>query len=399
MPTIIMPRTPTASLWRGRLPPVGQRISHATTNATTNAALAGELDMPGFRLLPVASGTAALGLALRIARARRPDIKQPEVLLPGYACPDLLAAANWAGVKPLLIDIGADDHALDRTDLARRCTVATIGIVAVNLLGIADDLTELRRFCATRQLLLIEDDAQWLPEPWAAQTLHGDLVVLSFGRGKPVPLVGGGALLVRESSVETALPVIEPAAHQSLPLTLQIAAYNFVLEPRIYGLLSLMPFLKLGATRYHPLDHVAAMSDARMSRLAPNLNRQLLRTRERESWLRELVVPACPPGTLDLPIRGGARTHRLLRYPLLLPSREQRDALFLALHRAGLGASRMYENVLPDVSGVPSDVDCPPLPNARQFAARLLTLPVHEGVTRADAQAMAAIAMEVRERV
>ena len=376
------------AIWRhGRLPPVGQR---ATTETSGHAAA---LRLAGFRCLPLASGTAALALALHLARARRPDIAQPQALLPGYACPDLLAAAHWAGVTPVLVDIGADDHALDRADLAGRCTPHTVAVVAVNLLGIADELTALRAFSDERELLLIEDDAQWLPEPWDGATPRGDCVVLSFGRGKPVPLVGGGALLVRaDIAADELLPSIAPASSSRWPLPWQIAAYNAALHRRAYGLLAALPGLHLGATRYQPLRELAALDAARDAGLAPNLHRQLRRSREREQWIRELVLPRCPAGTIDLPLRCGARAQRLLRYPLLLADEPRRDVLFVALAAAGLGASRMYERVLPEVAGVPRDVDCPPLPNARRFAARLLTLPVHAGVRRDDVRRMADIA-------
>ena len=80
---------------------------------------------------------------------------------------------------------------------------------------------------------------------------------------------------------------------------------------------------------------------------------------------------------------------RLLRYPLRMPGRQIRERALSRLDRAGLGASRMYGAALEDVPGV-----APMLARrregaaAREFAARLLTLPVHSGVGEADVERM-----------
>ena len=202
------------------------------------------------------------------------------------------------------------------------------------------------------------------------------------------------------AAIADALAPTRATGHEHLlPFVLAIAAYNLALNPRVYGLLARLPALDLGATRYHELIEVTALTHNRVQRIAPNFRRQTRRGRERERWIHELVLPHCPPGTIDLPARHAARAHRLLRYPLLLPTGAQRDALFAALDAAGLGASRMYERVLPEVAGVPPGVDCPELPNARRFAARLLTLPVHAGVTRADAQRMGTITAKITAKI
>ena len=46
--------------------------------------------------------------------------------------------------------------------------------------------------------VLIEDSAQAFPRDGGGDFWQGDLVVLSFGRGKPVSLLGGGAVLYRD---------------------------------------------------------------------------------------------------------------------------------------------------------------------------------------------------------
>lgn len=365
--------------WRD-LPPTGNPIA-----LTFSAAAPPEL--AGFSACYVNSGTAALALAL-IAARRRAAVDSPEVILPGYACPDLVSAAVHAGVRPVLVDIGGGDPGYELAALKNALSADTVAVVAVNFLGIRERLDELRELLRQwPQAVLVEDDAQWFPEPGSA--LSGDAVCLSFGRGKPVSLLGGGALLLRNgvfddfvAAAELAQAVLPGASYRW-----KVRAYNTLLHPLGYGLLSRNPLLQLGRTVFKPLPAIAALDEERARLLTPNCNAYHARPQTAAAQLRERL-----PAALDLPLQLGERSGRLLRYPLLCADGAQRDALLHALRAAGLGASAMYREVLPEIEGVGAQVEVrSPLPGARRFAARLLTLPVHAGVGAADVERMAAI--------
>jgi dTDP-4-amino-4,6-dideoxygalactose transaminase len=73
---------------------------------------------------------------------------------------------------------------------------------------------------------------------------------------------------------------------------------------------------------------------------------------------------------------------RLLRYPLLIEA-ALRDRLYGALQRRGLGASIMYPAALPGIPGLETVLAGQgPIPMAEAFAARILTLPTHQRVSR-----------------
>src|SRR5262245_15898078 len=57
----------------------------------------------GWNVRVCGSGTQALAMALLDARARLAALA-PEVILPAYACPDLVTASVYAGVHPRLVD-------------------------------------------------------------------------------------------------------------------------------------------------------------------------------------------------------------------------------------------------------------------------------------------------------
>ena len=100
-------------------------------------------------------------------------------------------------------------------------------------------------------------------------------MVLSFGRGKPVSLLGGGAVLHRDKALSDFLP--EGVAKsmngniQRFLLSVKAFLYNQMISPRLYWIPQRLPFLQLGETRYHPLSDVMAMDRARFNILPVNI--------------------------------------------------------------------------------------------------------------------------------
>jgi len=364
--------------WRA-LPPAGDPIA-LSGDATTLPEFA------GYRAIWVHSGTAALSLALSLARQRHPGIAHPEVILPGYGCPDLVAAAVYAGVRPVLADIGAQDPGYDSESLRSALSPNTVAVVAVNFLGIRERLTELRELLSdSPQVALIEDDAQWFPEPTAAAPVMGDALSLSFGRGKPVSLLGGGALFVGESFAPDIPIRIEPAVDPGKWLHWKMRIYNSLLNPVFYGAASRV--FRLGRTVFKPLDVIAALDPQRLALLPSNVERHLQRPQTVATRIRALL-----PKAMDLPGGLEGRCGRLLRYPVLCADAAQRNALWKKLRLAGLGASAMYQHPLLDIEHVAQYVTVRgDLPGARRFANSLLTLPVHTKVDAASLRKMARI--------
>lgn len=359
-----------------RLPPVGQRVPLGP--------LGEQPAFPGSRVFMVNSGTAALGLALRAALKVRPSATQ--VILPAYGCPDLVAAAVFAGAMPVLVDCSPDDPGYDLDLLAAACGARTAAVVAVNFLGIRENLHEIAGICDRSGACLIEDCAQSYPEEPSPVPL--DAQILSFGRGKPVNLLGGGALLLPDAGrlsgmvkpVESSMP---PLGKWSIPL------FNLLLHEYPYGLASRLPGLRLGETRYHPLRSVAALDQHRCGLLQAAAMAWLSQSRWREQELQQAVSRST--AVKALPAMTTHRAGRLLRYPVLLRDVTHRNPLCGRLRP--WGASPFYGMALPDIPGITALVHAPSeFTEARRFAAAIMTLPVHAGV---DSSALEAIARHI----
>lgn len=327
------------------------------------------------------SGTSALALALLDAKAKFPHIEKPRAIIPGYCCPDLVAACVYAGVEAVAVDISPNDPCYDLEQLRSHLNENVIAIIAINFLGISERLHELRRLVSDLNLRtrLIEDNAQWFPSVISEMEFQSDYVTFSFGRGKPMSLLGGGLLCAKDQIAASAVAKIERALPRSRSLALKIAAYNLLLKPQFYQMLNRNPWLRLGETRYVPMDCIAQMDSYRRTLVASNFTLHSARNNELAQCFDSIVLAS---GLQRLDQHCAIRQRQLLRYPLLCPDNKVRDKLLARLSVAGLGASPMYAAAIDQISGVNDLVTVPDvLKNASDFAQRFMTLPVHGQVT------------------
>lgn len=363
------------------LPPVGRKVDF-------NAGYVQAPSVAGYGAYWLNSGTAALALALRIARehAGRDD---PEVILPAYGCPDLVAAAVYAGVKPVLVDIGENDPGYNLDALREALNPDVVAVVAVNFLGIAERLHALRSLVnAQASTLLIEDNAQWFPETALtnAESVQGDLVLTSFGRGKPVNLMGGGALWVKSDLLDLAYKLAPSSAQSTEACSIDLrtrtkgAIFNLALNPRVYYWLSRLPGLGVGKTEYHTVEEITGMPAPARHLLGAHIASYV---GYEDTW-RQVYDQGFRKGLHNitaLPLLYADRTQRLLRYPLLYTGQDAQSVV-THLRNRKFGISGMYQQPLIDIPGVrPLVAQAGGNAGARSFASRLFTLPAHGGVT------------------
>jgi len=332
------------------------------------------------------SGTSALAAAVGVAiRLKRKDT--PEVILPAYGCPDLVSAVVFAGARPVLVDMAPDRPWMDLELLSSHINCRTVAIIAVNLFGIPERMDALRKISAQSSILLIEDSAQAFPVQQDDSFWVGDLVVISFGRGKPVSLLGGGALLYREKVLDGLLPEGDARAGGGALIWLNIVIYNLMISPYLYWIPQGLPFLHLGDTQYHPLSGIEAMDSARLRLLAGNMQKYRDDSPNTQLALAETIRKLRETGKdiIDLPVACDIPVNRrLLRYPLLVVP-QRRDRLYRRLRREGLGPSRMYPSSLPNISGLYGLLQGQgKFPVADEFSRRILTLPTHNRVRKPD---------------
>lgn len=373
-----------------KLRPVGNRVPSYRSPDTLRVNWHG-----GYEVLFLDSGTSALSVAVRLAIESVGPKGKPEVLIPAYGCPDLISAIVAQGAVPVFIDLIQNRPWMDFEKINNAISANTVGIVAVNFLGIPERLTQLSVIAKQHRIRLIDDSAQCFP-PVSTQENRADCVVLSFGRGKPINLMGGGALLVSESMPKGTDCYWKRAERLAVSgrhmWALKRVAFNILISRIPYSFLASLPFFKIGETRYKPLEKIQAVRF-----LEDPLNSGIQAFMTREPWHLEYdrIFETWPSGSpfTFLPLKCKSEnalfmdrySQPMLRYPVLINSPCERDRLLEFLDNEGLGVNSLYGRALPEVEGVASAVgNCSEptnFPNAKDFAERLLVLPTHDSVS------------------
>lgn len=341
------------------------------------------------RCLLTSSGTGALTLALR-AGIRRAG--SPRVALPAYACFDVATAAAGADARALLYDLDPETLAPDRDSLAAVLRRGARTIVIVHAYGHPVDVAAVRELTDRFDALLIDDAAQGAGGRLAGRPLgaHGDLSVLSFGRGKGRSAGGGGAILgVTETAAdllgeEADLLGSRGARWGGRELTVALGQW-LLGRPALYRIPASLPFLALGETTYRPPRPVQPMATA-----AAELR---LRTpdalEEEEAARRRRTAAAYREALRDV---DGVQTVRpvdgahsgALRFPLLLDRPTG--------GHPPLGIMPGYPTLLDEIEAFRPFLaeGNEATPGAARLRDRLVTLPTHGRLRTGDLDAVVA---------
>ena len=350
--------------------------------------LATQLGTPPLQL--TCSGTHALLIALRTLRKRAP--KRDTVILPAYTCPLVPIAVHSLGLRVQLCDTRRGHFDFDPAQLSRLADARTLAILPTHLGGRIADVERACEVARGAGAWVIEDAAQALGARVGNSSvgLRGDIGFFSLAAGKGLSLHEGGLLVSRDDELRAALA--EHAAEQvrfslrwellrSVQLLGLAACYRPSLLSLVYGN-PLRSALQRGDLEdavgdIFPLD----IPQHRVSQWRQNVGAHA--ARRLPAFLQAVEVVD------GLEIGGG--TWPMLM--LLLPSQRARDAALDELWPRGLGASRMFIHALPDYAYLRGIVPQDDMPNARDFAARMLTLGNSAWQTREEtAQILRALA-------
>lgn len=369
------------------LPPVRRALSSARMTPESGRKV-WQAYADGREIILLNSGTAALSAALSEA-VRRRNVIDAEAIVPAYACPDIISACERAAVRPRLVDVADNAWGFDEAGLNRALTPNVVAVVAINFLGIGDGVATILDKVHASEALLIQDSAQHLPRRHDAEW-PGDYVVFSFGRGKPLNLLRGGALVGPEAKRESVSASLPPGptstgtvADKLFSTRLAGRLFNLMTSPTVYWWMSRAPGVGLGETRYKPLELIRELPFDTWGQAGAELEIYMSTPcYDSRRWIRAVEGWAGLGIQPLLESRGSLPGPELLRLPLLAPDLPSRDRLVAALNEQGLGASRMYAKALNRLPDIPAEVAAQgPFRNADVLADRLFTIPTHTLVT------------------
>lgn len=334
------------------------------------------------------SGTAAMVVALRAMHRLRPQ--RDEVIVPAWTCPLVAWAIHRAGLKLRLCDLASNHFDMDTTQLRTLAGERTLAIVPTHLAGRIADVNLALDVAHRVGAYVLEDAAQALGAQQDGRSLGllGDAGFFSLAVGKGLTLFEGGLLLTRDPVLRDAFAVshdatIRPDARMDWQRALELIGYTLAYRPSLLPLAYGRPLRKALAAHDPvaavgddfgadiPLHTVSTWRQAVGSRALVRLPAFLEATRA-QALPRVARLRQIPGITVfdDAPRQRGVWPFLLLT----LPGEAARDEALRTLWTAGLGVSRLFIHALPDYAYLRHIVPDTALPNARDFAARSLTI-------------------------
>ncbi|WP_130620269.1 DegT/DnrJ/EryC1/StrS family aminotransferase [Dyella amyloliquefaciens] len=334
------------------------------------------------------SGTAAMVVALRAMHRLRPQ--RDEVIVPAWTCPLVALAIHRAGLKPRLCDLSPNHFDMDLAQLATQANAKTLAIVPTHLAGRIADVNASLDIAHRVGAYVLEDAAQALGAMQDGRSvgLLGDAAFFSLAVGKGLTLFEGGLLLTRDVVLRDAFAAshdatIRPDARMDWQRALELIGYTLAYRPSLLSLAYGRPLRKALAEG----DPVAAVGDD----FGPDIPLHTVSDWRQAVGARALErLPAFLEATRTQALPRVSRLRRIAGitvfddvpgqrgvWPFLLltlPTQAQRDKALRTLWTAGLGVSRLFIHALPDYGYLRDVVPDAALPNARDFAARSLTI-------------------------
>ena len=317
---------------------------------------------------------------------KKDDWKRNEILIPGYTCYSVAASAVRAGLKIRVYDVEPETLNPSLDSIKKNINDKTSAIIGQHLFGIPSFLDGLKDCAREKNIYFIEDAAQALGGKWKQDFLGtmGDFGLYSFGRGKPLPLGEGGALIGRASEVLKEIEVTRKSSKYGS--ILKAAGIQILSQPFIYGFAEALP-LGLGETVFDPDIAVASMSVS-MRKIGVKALSFLSKINDHRNAIARIYGEIFDKThTIPLP---DDTSPVFTRFPVIAGPRKISHKL------RRLGVRRMYPKAIQDEVSIRPYLaeDLIPTPGAAHIAESLITLPTHQRISEDIAQE---IAREVKE--
>lgn len=163
-------------------------------------------------VIPCANGTDALQIALMALGLKPGD----EIITPSFTYVATTEVIALLGLKPVFVEVQADDFCIDVTKIEAAITQKTKAIVPVHLYGQASNMDAIMEIAKKHQLFVVEDNAQATgcdyhhPDGRVSKTgTIGDIGCTSFFPSKNLGCYGdGGALMTNNDALASKIRMI-----------------------------------------------------------------------------------------------------------------------------------------------------------------------------------------------
>lgn len=309
------------------------------------------------------------GAALHLAMLALGVQSGDEVIVADYTFPAPAHAVRYVGAIPVFADVRADTGTVDPLAVADLVGPRTVGVIAVDTVGLPADYAELRSIADRYGLFVVEDAACAVGATYQGREAGAlaPVACLSFHGRKGATSGEGGALLTAD-----------PALAADARLRSSFGIGSIFEQARVIGL-PIPEFTEIGYN-YKLSDIAAAILQVQMSRIGELLDRRrTVAARYAEILADEelLTVPHVPRD----------RTHAWQSYMVTLDPSVDRAAVAADLRAQGIGSGHgtwachlqpVYETKQP-------------CPVSAELFQRNLAIPMHAELTMNQVERVAEV--------
>jgi len=338
-------------------------------------------------------GRDAIEYGLRLAGIGEGD----QVITQAFTCHAIEEAISRTQATPVFVDISLKtaNPSIKTLKKARAHAPKAKAVIIQHTLGIAAEIKQIKEWCLSEKLLLIEDLASSIGGVDADGDIlgrYGDFVILSFGRDKIIDAVSGGAVVVRNKKLINQL-----AEQPKLPQVPTLQKVRDLLYPLVTWKIKAFQNLKLGSLFFwvskafglltspikSPFSHMSALP-------SEHAHLALLQLQKLESSIfhRRKIVEHYQQ-KLGSDFKFLASQKKLsqssgVRFSLLV---KDPDAVTSALKQQKIHISDRWYRQAVDCGNLKytthyQQASCP---NAEKLAQQIINLPTHQQITVRDA--------------
>ena len=340
----------------------------------------------------LSSGKASLLLILQALKTMHPD--RDEVLIPAFTCYSVPAAIVRAGLKVRICDIEPETLDFDYCELAEQLSCPRLlCVIPTHFFGVTADVAKVREMIGSRDVAIIEDAAQSMGAQCNGRLVGtlGDVGFFSLGRGKAFSTVAGGIILTDSAEIGSLLEkhytaVTTCSITEQLIMAMYAVALTVLTRPWLFWIPSSLPFLGLGETHYEPGFPVKKMS-AFQAGLADAWQDRLMQLRS----IRQRNADYLQKSGVTVAVGAKLLASAPIRFPTLVASRVEQQSVLWGSNRSGLGGADAYPGTVDTIAALQGCIVGGTSEKARSVVERIVTFPVHPGVTRKDIHKIAAL--------
>lgn len=320
------------------------------------------------------------------------------IIVQSFTCNAVVNPILWLGLQPRYVDIDPSTFNISMESLQGRVDLKTKVIIVQHTFGIPADIEKIIQFAHEKGILVLEDCAHSLGVEIGGKPLgsFGDASIVSFGLEKVLSTRTGGVLVLNErSNIERV--IVEYKAFKVMSL---FQSFTWLINPLLWRVLRRVGSLSVPISRflnslglinfgYYKSEFIGVMPGQYPMKLSGVLARfakielgtlsdiVLLRKRNSKSYVDKISRSG-----LRIELNDSWKDIPMLKYPLVMRSKEDRERAATALSEEGIHINDWYNPVI-----YPRSTNLEKMmynrgtsPKAEDISERIINLPTGSGI-------------------